>query len=220
MDKILMIIDIQGSYKAHFNEEYIDSIESFLKESHTEYEDIIGMIDLNHYSEESEYSTFFGDYVPKSIDKYINTYLFKEYELFLTYDAMESQNVDYTALDGVEYSKEFEFKFGSVFKIYDKHALAKDTFSVYYLTPEVVKKLKSLKGKKISIIGGGLNNCVKVTCEILEVLNLNYEILTEYCYQIAHNTEKEKTEPSKESLQKWTYVKNDVKSIYYSFRQE
>lgn len=220
MEKVLMIIDIQRNYKPHFAEEYIDSIGSFLKKNHTKYEDIIGIIDLNHYSKESEHNTFFGDYVPKSIDKYINTYLFKEYELFLSYDAMDSQNVDYRVLDSIEYSKEFEFKFGSVFKIYDKHALAKDSFSVYYLTPEVVRKLKILKGKKISIIGGGLSNCVKVTCEILEILNLDYEILTEYCYEIDYKTKEEKREVSKESLQDWTYIENDINSIYYSFRQE
>lgn len=217
MEKVLIVVDIQGMYNSHFNEEYINNIEGFLKKHHSRYEDIIGLIDLNHYSDESEYNSFLGDYVPKSIYKYVNTYLFKEYELFLPYDVMESQNIDYTILDSIEYSKEFEYWFGSIFKIYDKHALAKDSFSVSYLTPEVVEKLKNLKGKKISLIGGGLNNCIKVTSDILEALNLDCEILTEYCYKIEDNVEKEKSGFSKESLHDWTYVKNNINSIYYSF---
>ena len=84
MGKVLLIIDIQGSYKSNYSREYISKIEKYINLNKDSYSEVCMLIDTLTHNK-------YGDTVPDKILKHIDkgNIIFKCYNTDYTLDMLK-----------------------------------------------------------------------------------------------------------------------------------
>lgn len=176
--KTLLIVDIQSKFRNSFDENYLDETINYLKKNAKKYDKIVSIMEKN-VSE--------GDYIPSEIHQKLNYYpIFKCYDASYTKKKLES-STNFTINKG-EISANIEIPMGS-FLLREQEGYiignrSENSIEMDYMNKGLYNLLNSLRYDEITIIGGGLYNCVRKTQKFLEFLDINSTIDSENCYTI------------------------------------
>ncbi|WP_019850281.1 hypothetical protein [Desulfitobacterium sp. PCE1] len=182
----LLVVDIQKTYSRFYNLNYLLKVKRFL--ANHSFEDIRMLIDVF----EEIYS---GEFIPSFIDKSLTGEpIFKQYCTDFAMNLLEEEGIDVAEFkqellnnhcilpfhDGLMALIEPSF-------IPDYKVCHSDNLQEYlleYLPPAFKDYLHSCQGSKVHIIGGGYGECVYITKQILDLLNIRNCIHSNYCYEM------------------------------------
>lgn len=176
--KTLLIVDIQSKYRNSFSEDYLDSTLKYLDTNERKYDKIVLIM---------EKFVSNGDYIPSEIYKKLNYYpIFKCYNASYTKKKLENSK-NFTINKG-EIKSNIEIPMGSfLLQEQDGYIIGNRTnnsIEMDYMNKGLYLLLNSLRNDDITIIGGGLHNCVKKTQNFLSFLDIKSTIDSENCYTI------------------------------------
>lgn len=192
--KSLLIIDVQNTYIEYINKK--DSVLSNIEKLAKNHDNVIYLYDnisgqdlyseipddwLEGYNEESFYDSF-------------NYIIEKQYGFFR--DFMDSYNLGLEVEEIIKLGK-FCLKEGisdirdinenqETLKRFNKHFLnskiTPDIFDVYsfWIPLDLCDELRSYSS--FTVVGGGLNECLKEVCILLDILDIKYQIEYTCCY--------------------------------------
>ena len=129
-----------------------------------------------------------GDFLPKTISDKITSYpVFKCYDASHTYEKIKrSQN--FTIFEGhilpLVRIADGEFTLNEGNEGYIIGTKDGTAFNLDYINKDLYMLLKSLDGDEISIIGGGIDNCVRRTKNFLKFMDIKSKVLRDFCYTI------------------------------------
>lgn len=176
--KTLFIVDIQSKFRNSFNEEYLDETISYLNKKGKDFDKIVCIMEKN-VSE--------GDYVPKEVFEKLTYYpVFKLYEASYTREKL--LNSTHFNINKGEITSNVEIPMGSfIFKENGGYIIGNRTntsISMDFVCNGLYQLLNSLRDDDITIVGGGLYNCVKKTQDFLNFMGIDSVIDKEYCYTL------------------------------------
>lgn len=176
--KTLFIVDIQSKFRNSFDEDYLDETISYLNRNGKDYDKIVCIMEKN-VSE--------GDYIPKEIFDKLSYYpVFKLYEA--SYTRNKLLNSSHFNIDKGSITANVEIPMGSfLFKEEGGYVIGNRTeksVELDFICNGLYQLLNSLRGDDITIVGGGLYNCVEKTKKFLTFMDIDSKIDKEYCYTI------------------------------------
>ena len=233
-NSVLLIVDIQKKYSKHFSASYVAKVSRFLIEKADLFSETVLMFDIFKVNG-------FGDLIPSCIGKYANAApIMKQYSSSLP--NYQIQNSTFEGEEGLNYYELCDKRGNNIF-YNESGAILQMTSSsgygsyVQYCFQDFVETMKRWKkeGKKVYLIGGGIDNCVHLTNMILNTMEIENEVLRPYCYSIsfANNynpdcldevSEEERSflETTPDGKLNWMFVKNQnehlkkfLKAFYY-----
>lgn len=176
--KTLLIVDIQSKFRNSFDEDYLNETIDYLNKTKHKYEKIVCIMEKNIIE---------GDYIPSEIYKKLNYYpIFKCYNASYTRDKLKNSK-NFTINKG-DITCNVDIPYGSfLFKEQDGFIIGNRTnnsIEMDYMNKGLYYLLNSLRDDDITLIGGGLYNCVRKTQKFLKFLDIDSSIDINMCYTI------------------------------------
>ncbi|MGI1659504.1 MAG: hypothetical protein ACRKFN_11040 [Desulfitobacterium sp.] len=186
----LLLVDIQKSYSHFYNFNYLLKVKRFL--SKHSFEDITLLIDIFEDS-------YLGEFIPTFIDQSLSIQpIFKQYCSDLAHRLLNEEGLDSTEikLELLKHNCTMPFHDGLLVLLEPSHipnyqCRPHENFEGYlleYLPPAFKSYLDSCQGSKVHLIGGGYGECVHLTKQILDLVNIPNCIHAKYCYEINPNS--------------------------------